>query len=332
MSSPVRIAMIGTGWVAPQHLDAFVQVPGLQLVAVAGRDASKAQALATPRGARSFGDWRTMLSEVGPDAVYICLPPAVAVEVARGCAGRVGAVMVEKPVAADVAEAERTAQAFADAGTLAAAAYHNRVRAVVGHIAGLCAEAAPVVADAWWHGDMPGPTWWRTRAQSGGQMTEQCTHLVDLLRQWIGEAVEVTAVAARGTMAREVAGFDVDDALAATIRFASGAIATVHTSCIARPGQAADGVGLVLRARGWEAHLGGWGLDARIRRDGNEEVMASEPDVFRLQAERFRAAIAARDPAQLPCRFEDAVATLRLTRAIDTAAATGRPQLVQASR
>ncbi len=230
----MRIAMIGTGWIAPQHLDALAQVSGVEVVAVAGRDRAKAEAIAAPRKAAAYGDWEAMLAREKPDAVYVCLAPAIADQAARACAGRVRGVLIEKPVAADIAEAERTLAAFTAAGTIAAAAYHNRTRAIAGRIRALCGKQPVIAADAWWHGGMPGPPWWRTRALSGGQMTEQCTHLVDLLRLWLGEAAEVTATAVQGTMRAEVQGFDVDDALCATIRFASGAIACVHTSCIAK--------------------------------------------------------------------------------------------------
>lgn len=324
----MRIGMIGTGWIAPQHLDAIALVPGAEIVAVAGRDQTKAKALARPRRAAAYGDWQAMLARERLDAVYVCLAPAAAGPVARGCAGRVRAVMVEKPVDGDLAAAEATAAAFAAAGTIAGAAYHNRVRAVVGRIKALCGERAPAVADAWWHGGMPPPLWWRTRAQSGGQLSEQATHLVDLLRVWMGEAGEVSACAAHGFMA-DVPQFDVDDAVAATIRFASGAVATVHTSCVARDGQEQDGIGLALRARGWEAHLAGWGLDGTIRRAGGAvEQLVAEKDVYRRQAEAFLAAAAAGDAALLPCSFAEGVATLRLTSAIDRAAASGKPQRV----
>lgn len=320
----MRLAFIGTGWVTGQHLNAIAGLPGVELVAIAGRDHAKAEALAGPRGASAFADWRTMLAQARPDAVYICLAPHASAEVALGCAGLVGAVMVEKPVSCDVTAAEAVARAFASSGTIAGAAYHNRARAITGRLRTLCAQQPPVVADAWWHGGMPGPTWWRTRRQSGGQMTEQCTHVIDLLRVCLGEAVAVTAMATQGTMRREVPDFDVDDAVTATVRFASGAIATIHTSCIARPGQEHDGVGMVLRARGWEAHLEGWGMDGRIRREGGaEELFACEPDIWRLQAEAFRAAVAARDASLLPCSYADAVGTLRLTAAIHASAAAG---------
>lgn len=324
----MRIGLIGTGWISGQHLDALAQVPGNTVVAVAGRSRAKAEALATPRRLAAYDDWSLMVASERLDAVYVCVTPVAAAGISRALAGRVRGVMVEKPVDVDVASAEATAQAFAAAGTIAGAAYHNRARAVVGRLRGLCAGTPVAIADAWWHGGMPGPLWWRTRAASGGQMSEQATHLADLLRVWMGEAVEVTATAAHGFMT-DVPDFTVDDAVAATIRFASGGIATIHTSCVARPGQEIDSVGMALRARGWQAQLTGWGLEAEIRQAGGAvELVAAEADVHRLQAAAFSAAVSAGDPSLLPCSYVEGVATLRLTRAIDAAAASGRPQRV----
>jgi predicted dehydrogenase len=321
--------MIGTGWISSAHLEALSKVQDVELVAVAWRDRAKAAERAKPYNAVAYDDWQAMLARERLDGVYVCLAPKLAGEVALGCAGKVRGVMVEKPVTSEVADAQAAAKAFKQAGTIAGAAYHNRTRAVVGRIKELCAQQPPVIAEAYWHGGMPPPLWWRTRSLSGGQMTEQCTHLVDLLRVWMGEANSVTAVAARGTMAKEVEGFDVDDAIAGTIQFKSGAIASVHTSCIAKDKQSIGGVGITLRARGWEAKLTGWGLDAQIRHaDGSEETIASEPDAFVRQATAFVAALQSGDVKRLPCTYADAVETLRLTRALDNAAASGTVQSV----
>ncbi len=319
----MRVAVIGTGWVSGQHLDAIAAAGG-EVVAVAGRQRAKAEALAAPRGAVAYDDWQAMLDRERPDALWICVIPSAAAGIARACAGRVRGVLVEKPVGIDPDEAAATAQAFATAGTVAAAGYHNRVRAAVGRIRELCAGTSPAVASAWWHTPMPPPAWWRSRAGSGGQMSEQTTHLVDLLRLWLGEASEVTAAAARGFV-DGVPDYDVDDAMVATIRFASGAVASVHTSCHALAGHDLDPIGVQLHARGWSARLSGWAMDAEICRPGAEaERLPGESDAFRRQAAALLAAVAAGDPTAVPCPYADAVATLRLTRAMDAAAASGQ--------
>lgn len=320
----MRVGLIGTGWVSGQHLDA-IAAAGHQAVAVAGRQLAKAEALAKPRGAAAYDDWQRMVANERLDALWICVIPSAAAALARACAGQVRGVLVEKPVGIDPEEAAATARAFAEAGTVAGAAYHNRSRAVVARVRELCAGTAPAVANAWWHAPMPGPAWWRSRAGSGGQMSEQATHLVDLLRVWLGEAIEVSAAAAHGFVTG-VEGYDVDDAICATIRFASGAVANVQTSCHELPGHTLDPIGIHMHARGWSARLSGWSLDAELQAAGGEvQRIPGESDGFKRQAAAFLAAVAAGDPRAVPCSYADGVATLRLTRAIDVAAASGKP-------
>lgn len=320
----MRVGLIGTGWVSGQHLDA-IAAAGHQAVAVAGRQLAKAEALAKPRGAVAYDDWQRMLANERLDALWICVVPSAAAALARACAGQVRGVLVEKPVGIDPDEAAATARAFAEAGTVAGAAYHNRSRAVVARVRELCAGTRPAVANAWWHSPMPGPAWWRSRAGSGGQMSEQATHLVDLLRVWLGEAVEVSAAAAHGFVTG-VEGYDVDDAICATIRFASGAVANVQCSCHELPGHTLEPIGIQLHARGWSARLSGWALDAELQAAGGEvQRFPGESDGFTRQAAAFLAAVAAGDPRAVPCSYADGVATLRLTRAIDAAAASGKP-------
>ena len=94
----MRIGMIGTGWISGQHLDALAQVPGATLVAVAGRSLAKAEALAKPRQMAAYADWSAMVTHERLDAVYVCVAPYAAPGIARGLAGLVRGVMIEKPV------------------------------------------------------------------------------------------------------------------------------------------------------------------------------------------------------------------------------------------
>jgi predicted dehydrogenase len=82
---------------------------------------------------------------------------------------------------------------------------------------------------------------------SGGQVVEQATHVLDLLRALVGEVAEVTAAGAGpGAVG------DVDRATAATLTFASGAVGSVFTTSVLRWKQRAglelyaDGLSLVL--------------------------------------------------------------------------------------
>src|SRR3954471_22667853 len=72
----LRFGLLGTGrWAAETHAPALVAAPGAELVAVWGRDAAKAGALAERYGARAYAEVDDLLAEV--DAVAVALPPDV---------------------------------------------------------------------------------------------------------------------------------------------------------------------------------------------------------------------------------------------------------------
>ena len=77
----------------------------------------------------------------------------------------------------------------------------------------------------YWLDQTPPPEWWRREDRSGGQMVEQATHIIDLARFLAGDVTEVFGLAARRDR-DDFPGLDVPTATTATLRFASGAIAT----------------------------------------------------------------------------------------------------------
>ena len=67
-------------------------------------------------------------------------------------------------------------------------------------------------------------------SKSGGQIVEQTTHQIDLIRYLCGEITEVQAnYALRFSYENE--GFDIPDVMASTFKFASGAVGVLTSSC-----------------------------------------------------------------------------------------------------
>jgi predicted dehydrogenase len=273
------------------------------------------------------------------DAVFILLPPHLHGDCELACAQKVPAVLVEKPIALDLATAERIAAAFARAGTFAAAAYMNRCRRSVARARELFAppNAASVLVEGRWVGDVPPPAWWRDKATSGGQFVEQCTHLVDIARFVAGEIVEVSAFAASGFV-NDVEGYATDDAMSVNLRFASGALGSFATGCYARPGLYAEGgISMEISSRETRCTLSGWDMELRAELwKGASAIPAgqaprlevehvgSEEDIFQVEDGLFIEAAKARDPSLFPSPYADAMRTLAVTLAANESADTGR--------
>ena len=208
----MKIGVIGTGWVAGLHLDALRQIEDAEVVAIAGRNETRAKELALPIGAKTYSEPLSMLRSESLDAVFILLPPHLHGDLERACSEHVKGVLIEKPISQSLETAHAVNESFKKAGTIVSVGYMNRYRQSVQKIRELFSqpENEGILAHGWWTTQMPPPLWWRTFDHSGGQFVEQCTHLVDICRYTMGDIEEVSVAVVEGhedSLARHSAAF-----------------------------------------------------------------------------------------------------------------------------
>jgi UDP-N-acetyl-2-amino-2-deoxyglucuronate dehydrogenase len=240
MSTDLGIAIVGAGIVARYHSAAIAATPGARLVAVSRSDAARAADAAAEFGVPCETSLDALLAREDVDAVCVCTPSGqhAAQAVAAARAGK--HVLVEKPMALTLADADAMIGAAREAGVHLAVAFQRRtepvyqaVRAAVaaGDLGHLMLGAASVpyfrsqdyYRSAVWRG-----TW---AMDGGGALMNQGIHLADLLLWFMGEVVEVNARA--DTLAHAI---EVEDNLACTLAFASGALGTIYATTAAAPG------------------------------------------------------------------------------------------------
>jgi predicted dehydrogenase len=106
----LRFGLIGTGyWADVAHAAGIEAHPQAELAGVWGRDPAKAAALAERHGARAFADVDELFDAV--DAVAFSVPPDVQAELAPRAAAAGKALLLEKPLALTVEDAERIVEA-----------------------------------------------------------------------------------------------------------------------------------------------------------------------------------------------------------------------------
>ena len=223
----LRVGLVGTGAVGSRHIRVLSGFHDVEIVAVHDPDRATAELAVATFGVPLVDDLAGVLA-ARPDAVWLCVPPFAHgdLELAVIAAGL--PFFVEKPLAADLEGAETVADAVAAAGLPTATGYHWRHLDTVAR-AGAALDGRMVrLLDARWWGTTPPPAWWRRAATSGGQVVEQATHVLDIVRLLAGEVDEVVGASASSSLP----GRDVPDATAAVLRFASGAVGTVSTSCV----------------------------------------------------------------------------------------------------
>jgi predicted dehydrogenase len=90
----LKLAVIGAGHMGRFHAEKFSRLPGVELAAVVDPDAARA----------TVSDYRTVIGKI--DAAVVAVPTDLHHEVARACLERGVHVLVEKPLAATLAEAD----------------------------------------------------------------------------------------------------------------------------------------------------------------------------------------------------------------------------------
>jgi predicted dehydrogenase len=302
----LRIALVGTGKMARAHSQAyltaarFFQLPVQPVLAVVcGRAAERAEPLA-----RAFGweevadDWRQVVAREDVDVVDVVAPTAAHCQIVCAAAEAGKAVVCEKPLAVDGAQARRMRQAVERAGVESAAVFNYRYVPAVrlardllrsGRLGEVRHFSCRFLQD--WLSDPSRPMSWRLRREEGGGvLLDLGVHLVDLVRHLIGE-IERVAASCRGFVSerQDTTGVaqpvDVEDAATALLEMESGAVGTLQVSRLAagnRCGNAFEITGSegavrwdFQRMNDLEVYLG----DATPLLEGWRCVSATRPDV-----------------------------------------------------
>jgi UDP-N-acetyl-2-amino-2-deoxyglucuronate dehydrogenase len=226
------IAIVGTGMWAPRLADAAKRA-GLELVACFSRDEGKRGEFAERFGCEPAGSFEDAIERPGVEGVVLATPNDVHEEQTLACAERGRHVFVEKPIADSVDAGERMRRACADAGvTLMVGHAFRRLGAARRVKELLDGEALGRVVLAEANISLAGsfkPEAWRAqRARNpGGPIMQLGIHCIDTLAYWLGPVQ-----AASGRFAHLHSPADIDDVGVVTLRFESGALASLTGSFV----------------------------------------------------------------------------------------------------
>jgi predicted dehydrogenase len=134
----LRVAVVGVGYLGRHHARILSSLPGVQLTAVVDTNRARADEVAAASGTRPLYDARQLAGQV--DAVTIAVPTAAHCEIALPFLEAGVPVLVEKPMARTLAEADALIQAASRAGVALAVGHTERFNPAVG-------AARPILSD-----------------------------------------------------------------------------------------------------------------------------------------------------------------------------------------
>lgn len=129
MAQPLPVAVIGAGHMGRHHVRKYHEMPQARLVAVIDTDVERARALAEPLGARYAAELTPDLGDVA--AVSVAVPTVHHLAVAQPLIERGIGVLIEKPIAPTLSEAEQIAALAARHSAIVAVGHTERFNPAV---------------------------------------------------------------------------------------------------------------------------------------------------------------------------------------------------------
>jgi predicted dehydrogenase len=231
----VRAAILGCGKVGRLHARALASLDNCELVAACDADRARAESFGVP----AFTDPLKMFRDAGVEAITVCTPHPLHVEAVEAAASVGVHVLVEKPMAASVADCDRMLAA-ARAVKLAVISQRRWYEPVLRMKAAIDAGkiGRPVLGtvvmlswrdEAYYRSDS-----WRGKwsTEGGGVLVNQAPHQLDILQWLMGEIEEVRSF--WGNLNHPY--IEVEDTAVAAIRFRGGGLGSIVASVSQKPG------------------------------------------------------------------------------------------------
>ncbi|MFS8867122.1 Gfo/Idh/MocA family oxidoreductase [Synechococcus sp. H65.1] len=214
---PVPVGVIGVGNMGQHHARVFSLMKDVQVVGVADINVERGLDVASRYRVHFYEDYRELLPHVA--AVAIAVPTVLHHEVGMACLEAGVHVLIEKPIAASIAEAESLVNRAADCNCILQVGHIERFSPVFQRLGQVLQREEPLAFEA--HRLSP----YSDRASDVSVVFDLMIHDIDLLLELIPSPV--TQITASGNRASKLGYLDY---VTATLTFANGAIATLTAS------------------------------------------------------------------------------------------------------
>ena len=314
----IRVGFVGTGGIATTHLETLSKRPEVEIAGLCDVVLDRAQEKAAKFGGNAYSNFHALLDKEKLDALFICTPPMAHGEIERAAIELRLPLFIEKPIARDLSMAQPIRDALNAADLTTAVAYKYRWDGHVNRAREMLSDKTLGLVTGWFWTGMPGVAWWRAQEQSGGQMVEQTTHIVDMARFLCGEITHVQAFETHQVMRRLHPDATAADAAVGNLRFAKGVVGNLSNTYM----MAVDGSsGLNVCAHDFRlqiegGHLQWWGVDS-------SGEMENEQNGYVVEVEAFLHAVETGDRTVINSDYNDAYRTLAVTEAVNLSAQRG---------
>lgn len=302
----MKLAFVGTGKIAQRHLAVLTTIPDVEIVGHTSPTPAHVEAAVAKWGGRGYSNVDELIANEAIDAVWVTVPPAEHGAIEHRLLENNIPFLVEKPIALDRHTADHIDEAIRERNAIVAVGYNMRALDTIPQVRKTLMEHPAHMVVGTWHGSTPSTEWWRYQNQSGGQVVEQATHLIDLARSLIGEAKFVNSMSAQHTRPQYPVS-DIADVNTALLDF-NGSPGVFSTTCLLNNGS--SDVRLKLICEGLSIDIT---MASVIYDYGHERhEFIAQGNSYLDQNLAFLKAVQQNDPSFVNCTYSDALKTHHL--------------------
>lgn len=336
--APLRVGIVGLGWVSGAHASTFLNNPDTELVAVCSRRDWDKKELASIYGdkAKLYNDYEEFLNDPNLDAVDICTPHHLHPEQTIAAAKKGKHLLIEKPLALDLESLESMKEAVDKAKVTTAVYFELRfiphIRFVRTAIDGGLIGSPHHVEVDYYHGIGPWlrQYYWHVKKEYGGSaLLTAGIHALDSLLYFKQTEVEEVYAYSTRTKAKVFKEYEYDSTSVAILQFKDGTTGKCVSCVDARQPYlynvyVAGSNGTIWNDKFWTDKYEGFSMDAWAEvptaKAESGEVMAHP---YGPQVEDFVASVKAGKDSSVS--FTEAYKTHKVAFAIEKSLATKKP-------
>jgi predicted dehydrogenase len=322
MSQEVKIGFIGCGGNARGHMRTLMNMEGVRIVATCDVVKELATQAAEQCNAQVYTNHKAMLERDDLDGIYISIPVFAHGQPELDTIERGLPFFVEKPVAINMETAKKVESAVNNSGIITCVGYQLRYTGVTDIAKEILAgKTISMIIGTYWCGSGQGDPsrWLRQMNKSGGQLVEQATHTIDIIRYLAGEVREVYAMQAN----RILSEIDCPDSNVIAMRFVSGALGSLTASWTYDPNDWSNANVLDILFDHSHIHWDGGKVILKERGETKELTRPGKSiDAVFIEAVRTK------DGSQIRSPYSDAVKSLTISLAANESGISGAPKIL----
>ncbi len=289
----LNFALVGCGRIAKRHSELLGhnQIPNARLAAVCDIVASKAEAVSKPFGVPVYTDMHKMMKSEKIDVAVVLTESGLHAEHVVALAAHKAHIVVEKPMALTLPDADRMIAACDAGGVKLFVVKQNRFNVPVVKLrealeAGRFGKLVMGSVRVRWcrpQSYYDQDAWRGTWALDGGVLTNQASHHIDMLEWMMGDVESVFAISRTALV-----NIETEDTAAVLLRFTNGALGVIEATTAARPKDLEGSISVL--GEGGTVVIGGFAVNEMVtwnfgkQLPGDDEVLkkysVNPPNVY----------------------------------------------------